>query len=124
ALAKLRDLTRKKLRGHSSAADVAAYEAEKGHVRQILSVLQGDVKNRLLIQEERAISTEDAAAVARASSDEFWKGFDADPLDALEFLENRIAPQATDADMLFLRYVGTDPEAFAGSFARREIASV
>jgi len=34
----------------------------------------------------------------------------------LEFLENRLAPQATDADMLFLRYVGTTHRPFAGSF--------
>ena len=42
-------------------------------------------------------------------------------MDGLEFLENRIAPQASDADMLFLRYVGTDPESFAQSFDRMRI---
>ncbi|MEP7053162.1 MAG: FtsX-like permease family protein, partial [Pseudomonadota bacterium] len=39
----------------------------------------------------------------------------------LEFLENHIAPLATDADMLFLRYVGTDPKVFAQSFDRMAI---
>jgi ABC-type lipoprotein release transport system permease subunit len=106
ALARLRDLVRKKLAGHASPTDVAAYEASKGHVRQILTVLQGDiVKNARLVQDERALVPEEAEAVNRA----------------LEFLENRIAPQAVDADMLFLRYVGTDPAAFARSFERMKI---
>jgi ABC-type lipoprotein release transport system permease subunit len=121
ALAQLRDLARKKVAGRASAQDLVAYEAQKGHMRQILSVLQNDLKNIRQIQDERALSAEDAAAVARAASPEFWDRFDRDPLDALEFLENRIAPQATDADILFLRYVGTDPAAFAQSFDRMKI---
>ncbi|MES1172406.1 MAG: FtsX-like permease family protein [Bacteroidota bacterium] len=121
ALAGLRDLARKKVAGRATPAELAAYQAQKGHVRQIVSVLQGDVKNIRAIQDERTVSAEDAEAVAKASSEGFWQTFDRDPLDALEFLENRIAPQATDADMLFLRYVGTDPKAFAQSFDRMKI---
>jgi hypothetical protein len=121
ALGHLRDLARKKVAGTATPAELAAYQDQKGHVRQIVSVLQGDVKNIRLIQDERALSAEDAAAVTKAASDDFWKGFDRDPLDGLEFLENRIAPQATDADMLFLRYVGTDPAVFARSFDRMKI---
>jgi ABC-type lipoprotein release transport system permease subunit len=121
ALAELRDQARKKVAGQASAADRAGYEASKGHVRQILTVLQADIKNIGQLHDERTLSVEDAAAVARAASSEFWQGFDKDPMDGLEFLENRIAPQATDADMLFLRYVGTDPESFARSFDRMKI---
>ena len=121
ALGLLRDLARKKVAGRASPEDLAAYEAQKGHVHQILAVLQRDVKNIRQIQDERALSAEDAAAVTKASSEEFWQAFDRDPLDSLEFLENRIAPQATDADLLFLRYVGTDPGAFAQSFDRMKI---
>ena len=72
--------------------------SEKGHVRQIVSVLQGDLKNAKTVLDERAIDKDDAAAVARAASDAFWSDFDKDPFDALEFLENRIASQAADAD--------------------------
>ena len=121
ALAHLRDLVRRKLSGKTSAGDVAAYEAEKGHVHQILSVLQGDIKNARQLQDEKALSPEDAAAVNKAISPAFWADFDKNPLDSLEFLENKIAPQAIDADMLFLRYVGTDPAAFARSFDRMKI---
>src|SRR5205085_10349558 len=53
--------------------------------------------------------------------EDFWAGFDKDPLDGLEFLENKVAPAATDADMLFLRYVGTDPAEFAQTFDRMKI---
>ena len=35
-----------------------------------------------------------------------------DRSDTLEFLENQLAPQAADADLLFLRYVGTDLDDF------------
>ena len=56
-----------------------------------------------------------------ARSDAFWEDFDKDPLGSLEFLENRIAPQAADGDLLFLRYVGTDLDAFQKTFDRMEI---
>ena len=69
----------------------------------------------------RAIDKDDAAAVARAASDPFWADFDKDPFESLEFLENRIASQAADADLLFLNYVGTDFQAFQKSFDRMKI---
>ncbi|HMF44099.1 MAG TPA: ABC transporter permease, partial [Polyangia bacterium] len=99
----------------------AAVASEKGHVRQIVSVLQGDLKNAKTVLDERAIDKEDAAAVTRAASDQFWQDFDKDPLDSLEFLENRIASQAADADLLFLNYVGTDFQAFQKAFDRMKI---
>ncbi|HEX2660905.1 MAG TPA: FtsX-like permease family protein, partial [Polyangia bacterium] len=121
ALANLRELVRRKTEGSATAADLTAYAAKKDHVRQILSVLQGDMSSARLLRDEKADSKEDTEAVARATSPAFWNNFDKDPLDALEFLENRIAPQATDADMLFLRYVGTDPDIFAKSFDRLKV---
>jgi len=94
---------------------------EKGHVRQIILVLQGDLKNAKTMLDARAIDKDDVDAVTRAASDAFWTDFDKDPFAALEFLENRIANQAADADLLFLNYVGTDPQAFAKSFDRMKI---
>jgi hypothetical protein len=90
-------------------------------VRQIVTVLSADMDNVRKIQNEKAISQEDVDAVAKAASAELWAGFDSDPYPALEFLENRIAPLASDADMLFLRYLGTDVDAFAKSFDRMRI---
>jgi ABC-type lipoprotein release transport system permease subunit len=120
-LAKLRDAVRKRLANPGDREVAAQIASEKGHVRQIVSVLQGDLKNLKTLVDERAIDKEEVAAVARASSDQFWAGFDRDPLDALEFLENRIAPLATDADLVYIRYLGTDPAGFARSFDRMRV---
>ena len=117
-LERLRDLTRHKLAGEDVQA---GYESEKDHVRHIVTVLSTDMENVRKIQNEKAISADDWSAVLRAASDDFWAGFDRDPYVALEFLENRIAPLASDADMLFLRYLGTDPDAFKQSFDRMKI---
>ena len=86
-----------------------------------MAVLQGDLKNAKTVLDERAIDKDDAAAVARAASDAFWQDFDKDPFESLEFLENRIASQAADADLLFLNYVGTDFQSFEKSFDRMKI---
>ncbi len=115
------DLALEKLRNAVKANDRARIESEKSHVRQIVSVLQGDLKNAKAVQDERTIDKEDLEAVNRASSDQFWRDFDQHPLENLEFLENRIASQAADADLLFLNYVGTDFQAFQKAFDRMRI---
>ena len=117
-LERLRDLARRKLAGQDVQV---AYESEKDHVRQIITVLSGDIDNIRKIQNEKAIAQEDLDAVAKAASPQLWADFDRDPYAVLEFLENRIAPLASDADMLFLRYLGTDTDAFAKSFDRMRI---
>ncbi len=122
ALAELRGVVRKKIGGDTSAATIAAYDDGKAHVRQMVKVLEGDIENMAQLHDEKTLAPEDAATVRKAAQDEFWVEFDKNPLDSLEFLENRIAPQATDADLLFLRYVGTDPAAFARSFDRMKVA--
>src|SRR5262249_35122302 len=126
------DLALEKLRNAVKARKAATSEAEraradaqiaseKGHVRQIVSVLQGDLKNAKAMIDERTIDPADAAAVARATSDQFWQDFDKGPFESLDFLENRIASQAADADLLFLNYVGTDFQSFEKAFDRLKI---
>jgi ABC-type lipoprotein release transport system permease subunit len=117
-LEQLRAAVRAKLAGQDVGE---AYESEKDHVRQIISVLGRDLDNARKIQSEAAIAREEVEALARATSPGFWDEFDRDPLPALEFLENRIAPLASDADMLFLRYLGTDPAAYQRAFDRVKI---
>ncbi len=120
-LAKLRDLVRKRETAEGKAATQAAYNAQKQHVRQIVEVLAQDVRNIKTLQEDGALPPEDEEAVRRAASPGFWEQFDAQPLESLEFMENRLATLAADADMLFLRYVGTDPKVFASAFDRMRI---
>jgi ABC-type lipoprotein release transport system permease subunit len=124
ALEKLRKAVNDKRNAKDDAARAQAARKiadEKGHVRQIVLVLQGDLKNAAAMLDARAIEKEDVEAVNRAASDAFWTDFDKEPFEALEFLENRIASQAADADLLFLNYVGTDLQAFARSFDRMKI---
>ena len=117
-LEKLRDLVRRQQAGEDVQAALAS---QKEHVRQIVNVLFADLANVGKILDAKAITREEAEAARRANAPGFWDEFDRDPLGTLEFLENRIAPLASDADMLFLRYVGTDPAAFARSFDRMKI---
>jgi ABC-type lipoprotein release transport system permease subunit len=127
ALEKLRGLVRRKIDGAGKLAPAEAgtletqIAAEKDHVRQIISVLQGDMKNMKTVLDDKAVNPDDIATIARAASPEFWTGFDKDPYAALEFLENKLAPLAVDADLLFIRYVGTDLSTFAKSFDRMKI---
>lgn len=120
-LAQLREAIKKRLGGDATPAVAAQIDARKGHVRQMATVLLADLENMRAMLTEKAVDPENVAKLARAASDAFWEGFDRDPLDALEFLENQVAPQATDADLLFIRYIGTDMDAFARSFDRLRI---
>jgi len=117
-LERLRDLVRRQQAGQDVKT---AIESQKDHVRQIVGVLSADFSNIGKIFNEKAVSADELEAVRRASAPDFWTEFDKDPLGSLEFLENRIAPLASDADMLFLRYVGTDLAAFSRSFDRMKI---
>jgi ABC-type lipoprotein release transport system permease subunit len=73
----------------------------------------------LKISEEEKAATR--AAVARATSDEFWAGFDADRNGSIEFLENKIAPLASNDVLSFFYYVGTTPEEMMKAFPLIEI---
>ncbi len=123
-LEKLRAAVRKQLAGDHSPEVAAQIQSQKEHVQQIVNVLQSEQQNGAALIDRSKISQDDrdnAAALARATSPDFWTGFAKDPLDSLEFLENKIAPQSADADMLYLRYVGTDMDAFRKSFDRFRI---
>jgi ABC-type lipoprotein release transport system permease subunit len=121
ALERMRALIRQKQRGGNSPGLDDQVRSQKEYLRQILRVLQSDTKKREMIVTEKAFEPENVAALQKASSEEFWRDFDRDPLNSLEFLENRIAPQSSDADLLYLRYVGTDFEEFQKSFDRMKI---
>jgi hypothetical protein len=70
---------------------------------------------------ERAERAAQWADLERADTAAFWSSFDRDPWAALEFLENRVAPLQTENGFLFIRYLGTDLEAFRKAFDRMEV---
>lgn len=119
ALGDLRDAERKHLAGDQSPEVMSTIEGEKAHVKHIVEVLQGDLKNRAEISVESGQEEKDT--LAKAGDPAFWQSFDQDPYAHLEFLENKLAPLAADADLLYLRYIGTDLGAFQRSFDRMKI---
>jgi ABC-type lipoprotein release transport system permease subunit len=106
----------------AEAAFTAQLASSKAHVQNIVSVLARDIDRA---QELAAANSEELItsreAVKKASSPEFWDSFDADPLGHLEFLENRLAPLVADSDLLFIRCLGTDLDAYQSTFSRMSI---
>lgn len=120
-LARLRSAVEKARAEGATDAERAQVESLKQHVRHIVSLLDVQRANANKLITEEAKDPRADEAIARASSEDFWASFDADPFASLEYLENRIAPLLSDGDMLFIRYMGTDLDKFARTFERMQI---
>ncbi|WP_309889433.1 FtsX-like permease family protein [Archangium sp.] len=121
-LARLRDLYKKAAQGETPELR-AQIQSLQSHVRQMLALLDEDLKRRSEIVDDKANDPADVESLTRARSEAFWADFDKDPFSSLEFLENRIAPQVTDGDMVYLRYTGTDLVNFQNTFDRMRIVN-
>lgn len=113
ALADLRDAVR--------ADDAAARDALVPKVRRMVEQLRKSVANDRAIAADTREIDEHLALLDRALSDAFWADFAGDPITALEFLDTRVAPIGGDGLLLYLRYLGTDLDAFAERFDRFRI---
>lgn len=120
-LARLRDLYRKTRTEGETPELREQIDSLKAHVRQLADLVQDELQTRRTMLREDTVEPAELEALARARSEEFWANFDKDPLASLEFLENRLAPQVVDGDLLYIRYVGTDLDAFQKSFDRMQI---
>jgi len=126
ALARLRDDVRG-CAGSCAGVPVVEvrYEAHKEHIRRMAMLLREELRGARAISDENGRDAADRARgwadLGRVNGDAFWGGFDKDPLGSLEFLENRIAPLSFDGGFLFVRYVGTDLDAFQKAFEGTEI---
>lgn len=120
ALERLREAVKRRQADPASVSD-DRFAALKDHVRQMVVLLQNDARGVSQMVEDKAIDPQGLEDVTRAAGDAFWAGFDAQPLDALEFLENKIAPQSVDGDFIFVRYIGTDLDTYAQAFDRMQI---
>lgn len=105
--------------GDHTPETLKKYAAQKAHVQQMVTILRRELDNAKLVSSRGP--SEDQEALDRAASSEFWASFDSDRYEHLELLENNVAPLASDADLLQLRYVGTDPQAFARAFDRLQV---
>ncbi len=93
----------------------------QAHVRNIVDVLVKAAERATELTDASTVDQAERAALAKAASPEFWATFDDDPLGHLELLENQVAPLDADADMLFMRYLGTDLQAYQEIFSRMHI---
>lgn len=107
--------------GETRASIDVQIRSLRDHVRQMVTVLQADQSRLAAIRDAKASNEEETAAIQKASSEEFWASFDADPYEHLEFLENRVAPMMADGDPAYLLYVGTDFDSFENAFDRMEV---
>lgn len=122
------DVTLEKLRkliSEQKENPAADYETRKqsliSHVRNMVAVLSKDLEREKELTAEKDLDLVARETLAKASSDVFWTDFDASPFEHLEFLENRLAPIVSDSDMLFIRYLGTDLDAYQDTFDRMTI---
>ncbi|HEX9308430.1 MAG TPA: FtsX-like permease family protein [Anaeromyxobacter sp.] len=126
ALERLREDVRRMEAGDASAERLRLYASHQAHVRRMVGLLAEDIQQARAIAdlESREIKSrmDEFEALRRAGSEGFWREFDADRYGALEFLENRVAPVAMENSFTFIRYVGTDVEAFFRAFPLAEVA--
>ncbi len=103
----------------------AEFESRKqsliSHVRNMVAVLAKDLEREKELTAEKDLDQQAREVLAKAGSEEFWQSFDADPFGHLELLENRLAPIVSDSDLLFIRYLGTDLDAYQATFDRMQI---
>jgi len=119
-LADLREKVNRRRSGDQSPELEKQIQSLKGHLQEIVKQLKKDRENAAAIS-VRVLEADVTQAMDRAATDAFWQEFDQHPLDDLELLENKIAPLSTDADLLYLRYVGTNLDDFQRTFDRMEI---
>jgi len=118
------DVKLEQLRAAEKAGDKARSQLLRDHVRRIVVLLGGELKNLGDMLDVKRLTPEfkqGIADIATAASDRFWTDFQADPLAGMEFLENKIAPMTLGDEMIFLRYIGTDTARFAKEFDRFEM---
>lgn len=112
------DLVLDGLRTAVATGDEAQKAVLVGRLRRIVDTLAEEIATREAIVADKEKLARDQEALREAGSQAFWDGFAADPLPALDFLDAKIAPLASDARLLYLRLVGTDLELFKQTFDR------
>ena len=126
ALERLRADARRLEAGERSPELDRQWSSHKAHVQRMVGLLRGEIEQALTIVDPESAEVKDRApdyaALQRVDTPAFWAAFDRDRYGNLELLENRVAPLAMDAGFTFLRYVGTDVDAFFEAFPLAQVA--
>lgn len=112
----LLDVKITELRKAIEAEDEAAQQRLIRHLRRIIDVLAENVGKYSDIIEATDEDREGLAALQRAKTDAFWARFETEPVKVCDILDDEIAPLGVRADMIFLRYIATDPTLFQDTF--------
>lgn len=115
------DQSLQELRTAVNKSDTRAIRLVRDRIRQQIEVLEEEAQNLAALSSDTSKTAEISELLARGKSDAFWAEFDREPLPALEWLDNKIAPIEGEGKTLFLRYVGTDLNLFEKKFDRFEI---
>ncbi|RMG17941.1 MAG: FtsX-like permease family protein [Deltaproteobacteria bacterium] len=110
-----------RLREAVRASDAEQMERLSGQLRQIARDLLAQKERERAIASDPAAIDAQRAVIARLTEDAFWEAFRRDPMAGLEYLDTKVAPLTADAQLIFLRYLGTDLDRFAKEFDRFEL---
>jgi len=109
------------LRAAFKAQDRSLQERKIAHLKMMIQRLNDEIAQAEDLAAEGSMMAAQLAPVQRAASERFWEALRRDPLPALEFLENEIAPLEIQGKSLGIWFLGTDPQAFAKHFPRFEL---
>lgn len=96
-------------------------DALKAQVKHVAKVLLDEQVYKAKITSNAKRLEDETAILKRVLSEAFWISFDANPQQALLYLETKLAPLVPDSRPFFIRYMGTDPQLFKQSFDRFEV---
>ncbi|MFT7583274.1 MAG: ABC-type lipoprotein release transport system permease subunit, partial [Myxococcota bacterium] len=115
------DAKLQELRRAVEASDKVTVAGLVDHLRRIIAGLEDELAKLDVVSVEDEESAQRRADLAKVQDPAFWTGFVANPQEALEFLENRIAPLGVGSGIYLFQFIGTDPQAYAKHFDLFEV---
>ena len=87
---------------------------------RMLKLLKADLLNRIKVssQTQKVEFRQKVAHINRVLDPEYFQRFLKNPIEELEFLDSKLAVLGGEGRLMYLRYVGTDFDAFAQNFDR------
>ena len=110
------------LRDALARGDSADALTQRGRVTTIVADLTIEYQKRSEVSSDQETLAAALADLGRVTSGAAWADLDGDGRElALQWLDTRIAPLASDGRLVYLRYLGTDTPAFRANFDRFEV---